>query len=206
MECYWAILSSGTGLLPYSYLYLTVFLLTIANTFNIVKITLIMRSTLVIITFCLAAIVACNNAEKNNNTASDTSMEAMDHHMAPAGEVSALPEVPAGAKVYFKNLKDGQTVTSPFKIEMGVSGMTVDSAGAVKPASGHHHLIIDDGDSLAAGTTVPKDSLHLHFGNAQTETTLTLPPGKHKLTLQFADGLHRSYGSQMAASVTVNVK
>jgi len=31
-------------------------------------------------------------------------------------------------------------------------------------------------------------------------------PGKHRLTLQFADGLHRSYGSKMATSVNITVK
>ncbi|MCL6524460.1 MAG: DUF4399 domain-containing protein [Thermoflavifilum sp.] len=118
----------------------------------------------------------------------------------------ALPAVPAGAKVFFKNLKDGEVVHSPFTVEMGVEGMQVDSAGPVKPGSGHHHLLIDDGDSIATGEVIPKDSTHLHFGNAQTQVVLNLPPGKHKLTLQFADGMHRSYGSQMATSITVQVK
>ena len=87
-----------------------------------------------------------------------------------------------------------------------VTGVAVDSAGTVRSGSGHHHLIIDDGDSLAAKIVVPKDSTHLHFGHAQAATELSLPPGKHKLTLQFADGAHRSLGSQLSATVTVNVK
>jgi hypothetical protein len=53
---------------------------------------------------------------------------------------------------------------------------------------------------------VPKDSTHLHYGKGQTEAEVKLSPGKHKLTLQFADGLHRSYGSKLAATVSVNVK
>ena len=72
--------------------------------------------------------------------------------------------------------------------------------------TGHHHLLIDGDDSIPMGIVIPKDSTHLHFGKAQTETTITLPPGKHKLTLQLGDGLHRSYGSQLTATVTVNVK
>jgi len=118
----------------------------------------------------------------------------------------ALPTVPAGAKVYFKNLKDGQVVQNPIRVEMGVLGMRVDSAGLVREGSGHHHLLIDDGDSIPTGQVIPKDSTHLHFGNAQTEAVLQLPPGTHKLTLQFADGMHRSYGQQMAASITIQVK
>jgi hypothetical protein len=103
-------------------------------------------------------------------------------------------------------LKDGQSVTSPFKVEMGASGIAVDTAGSMAANTGHHHLLIDDGDSIPMGTVVPKDSTHLHFGKGQTETTLTLPAGKHKLTLQLGDGLHRSYGAALASTITVNVK
>src|ERR1700742_3384352 len=112
--------------------------------------------------------------------------------------ITPVPAVPAGAKVFFKNLKDGQTVTSPVKVEMGLEGLKLDPAGAIVAGSGHHHLLIDAGDSIPAGTVVPKDSTHLHFGKAQTSTEVTLAPGKHRLTLQFADGIHRSYGGQLA--------
>ncbi|MBS1933046.1 MAG: DUF4399 domain-containing protein [Bacteroidetes bacterium] len=120
--------------------------------------------------------------------------------------VPALPDVPAGAKVFFKNLKNGQTVKSPVKVEFGVEGIALDTAGAVKAGSGHHHLLIDAGDSIAAGTVVPKDSTHLHYGKAQTEAEITLTPGEHMLTLQYADGIHRSYGAKLAATVKVKVK
>lgn len=166
-----------------------------------------MRTLSFLTVLMLVGLVACNNAGKSDNAASDSSsMAAMDHSMTTTSPDNALPAVPDGARVYFKNLKDGQTVTDPFMVEMGVDGMSVDTAGAVRAGSGHHHLLIDAGDSLAAGTTVPKDSAHLHFGNAQTQTELNLSPGKHQLTLQFADGLHRSYGSQLANSISVNVK
>jgi hypothetical protein len=108
--------------------------------------------------------------------------------------------------VFFKNLKDGETVTSPVKVEMGATGISIDSAGAVKPNSGHFHIIVDGEDSIASGEVISKDSTHIHYGNAQQEATLTLPPGKHKLVLQFADGAHRSYGNKLASTVTINVK
>jgi hypothetical protein len=82
----------------------------------------------------------------------------------------------------------------------------VDTANLVVAGSGHHHLFINAEDSLATGETIPKDSAHVHFGKGQTEYELSLPPGKYKLTLQLADGLHRSYGSKLAAHITVNVK
>lgn len=156
----------------------------------------------------MLGLAACNGGDKSadlkdTTAAKDTSMAAMKMTDTAA---STLPAVPAGAKVYFKNLKDGQTVTNPVKIEFGVDGIALDTAGALKPNSGHHHLLIDAGDSIAAGLVVPKDSTHLHFGKAQTGTTITLTPGKHRLALQYADGIHRSYGSQLSYAITVDVK
>ena len=39
----------------------------------------------------------------------------------------------------------------------------------------------------------------------QTEAVLDLPPGDYKLTLQFADGLHRSYGKDLSATINIKV-
>jgi hypothetical protein len=98
---------------------------------------------------------------------------------------------PPGATVYFINLKDGDTVTSPFKIQFGLTGMGVAPAGVEKPNTGHHHLIIDAtlaGDDLK--TPIPADANHLHFGGGQTEATVTLPPGQHTLQLVLGDWSH----------------
>ncbi len=109
--------------------------------------------------------------------------------------------------VDFVNLKDGDSVKSPFKVKMAVNGMKVRPAGedAEDKTSGHHHLIID-GTSVPSGQVIPADDTHLHYGKAQTETKINLSPGKHTLTLQFADGAHRSYGGQFSKTITVNVK
>jgi len=61
-------------------------------------------------------------------------------HFAHAGETPA----PANAKVYFINIKDGDTVTSPVTIRFGLSGMGIAPAGTQVENTGHHHLIIDD--------------------------------------------------------------
>lgn len=157
----------------------------------------------------LVGMVACNNAD-NKTTTSDTAKAATADTMNMAKDsgqaVPPLPTVPSGAKVYFKNLKDGETVKSPVKVEMGVDGMMLDTAGAIVAGTGHHHLLIDAGDSINAGVVVPKDSAHLHFGKAQSSAEVKLTPGKHVLTLQFADGIHRSYGGKMAATIHVTVK
>ena len=153
--------------------------------------------------------VACNNASNDAKPTTDSTATHADHdtmHHATAGtDIAPVPDIPAGAKVYFKNLKNGQTVTSPFKVEFGADNIAVDTANGIRPASGHHHLLIGL-DSIPHGVVVPKDSVHLHFGNAQKETELSLPPGKHKISLQFADGIHRSYGSKLSSTITVDVK
>jgi hypothetical protein len=158
----------------------------------------------------LLGLFACNNSSEKTDTTDTTAKSSTDtmtmHHDTAAAAITPLPAVPAGAKVFFKNLKNGQTVKSPFKVEFGVEGMKLDTAGPIVAGSGHHHLLIDAEDSLAAGTVVLKDAQHMHFGKAQSGTELTLPAGKHKLTLQYADGIHRSYGGQLSASITVNVK
>ncbi len=166
-----------------------------------------MRTSIFLASLLFLGLAACNNTGKNGNTSSDSMQtEKMDHAPVSPSQAQALPEVPADARVYFKNLEDGQTVSSPFKVEMGVEHMKVEPSGEIKAGSGHHHLLIDAGDSMASGAVIPADTNHLHFGKGQTETELKLPKGKHQLTLQFADGIHRSYGSQLANSITVTVE
>jgi len=91
---------------------------------------------------------------------------------------------------------------------MGTEVMKVDTAnGPVTAGSGHHHLLINSGDSVTTGTVIPKDSLHVHFGKGQAEYELKgLAPGKYKLALQMGDALHRSYGARMSAAINVEVK
>lgn len=167
----------------------------------------------VLIPFLILGMVACNDSgskegDKKADTVTAATADTTSHHPTAdtANAVAPVPAIPEGAKVFFVNLKNGQKIKSPFKVKMGVSGIALDSAGVIKPASGHHHILIDAGDSLAEGTVVPKDSTHLHFGNAQKEAELKLTPGEHTITLQYADGIHRSYGGKLASSVKVTVQ
>lgn len=108
------------------------------------------------------------------------------------------------AKVFFIEPADGATVESPFKIKMGVSGMEVKPAGETVEGTGHHHLIINGG-ALQAGKIVPSDEKHLHYGKGQTEAELELEPGEYDLTLQFADGVHASYGKPLSSTIHITV-
>lgn len=166
-----------------------------------------MKKILVIPAILLSGLIACNSGNNSETTTTtDSSATDTSHASMDMSSESSLPAVPDGATVFFKNLKDGQTVSSPVKVEMGANGISVDSAGAVKPNSGHFHILVDAEDSIPAGQVIAKDSSHLHFGNAQQEATLTLSPGKHKLALQFADGAHRSYGNKLDQVISITVK
>jgi hypothetical protein len=114
----------------------------------------------------------------------------------------------AGAQssgVVFTEPPNGTVVTSPFKVRFQARDMKVVPAGDMTPNTGHHHLIIN-GSAVATGDVVTFDATHLHFGKGQTETDLTLPPGRYTLTLQFANGAHQSYGETMSETIEVTVK
>jgi hypothetical protein len=107
--------------------------------------------------------------------------------------------------VDFVEPKNGATVATTFKVKFAVDGMTVAPAGELNPGTGHHHLLINTAD-IDENVSIPMDEKHRHFGKGQTETEITLPPGKHKLTMQFADGAHRSYGAKFRKTIEVEVK
>ena len=109
---------------------------------------------------------------------------------------------PVAAKlVYFVNIKDGDKVTSPFRVAFVVSGMGVApvKAGAIE-GTGHHHILIDLPLPVDIKKAIPFDKPdefqhqhYKHFGKGETETVLSLPPGKHTLRLLFADHAHVPY-------------
>ena len=108
--------------------------------------------------------------------------------IAAAAMAQAETAAPPNGVVYFIDLKDGDTVKGPFKIQFGLSGMGVAPAGVEKSNTGHHHLLIDTTlTPEQAKEPIPADDHHLHFGGGQTETTLTLPPGRHTLQLVLGD-------------------
>jgi len=114
------------------------------------------------------------------------------------------PSVP-GARVYFINIKDGQTLKSPFLIQFGLtSEMGIAPALADWPDTGHHHLVIDS-TITNMNKSISNKHIHLHMG--QTEITLKLPTGKHTIQIFFADYSHIPHDPPvMSEVITVNVE
>jgi Domain of unknown function (DUF4399) len=100
---------------------------------------------------------------------------------------------------------NGATVGTTFKVRFGVNGMKVAPAGDIIADSGHNHLLINK-MPVPKGESVPFDDQHRHFGAGQTEAMITLPPGQYKLTSQFANGAHQSYGAPMSSTIQITVK
>lgn len=97
---------------------------------------------------------------------------------------------------------DGATVDKTFTVKFGIEGIALKPAGDQTAHSGHHHLLVDvDKAPLSdtplptslmpeSGVALPAGPQVLHFGKAQTETTITLTPGKHTLQLVLGDAYH----------------
>ena len=91
--------------------------------------------------------------------------------------------------VFFKNVKDGDVLSSPINLEFGVEAFELAPSGSMGERVGHHHLLVNR-DSIMKGVVIPSDVNHIHFGNGETKGTIELEPGSYLLTLQFADGKH----------------
>jgi hypothetical protein len=112
-----------------------------------------------------------------------------------------------GARAYFIKPFNHATVKSPFQVIFGAEGVEVKAvpAGRVPENMGHHDLLIN-GEGVPEGVAIPADKQHIHFDHGETRGEISLPPGNYMLTLQFADGLERSHGTDMSATISVTVR
>jgi hypothetical protein len=113
----------------------------------------------------------------------------------------------ANAEVYLIAPLNGATVHGPVTVRFGLKGMGIAPAGVKFDNTGHHHLIVDtDFSELKVDAPLPATDKIVHFGKGQTETTLTLTPGKHTLQLVFADYLHQSFNPPLySKKITITV-
>jgi hypothetical protein len=125
--------------------------------------------------------------------------------LAVAQDRSAAP---AGAEVYIISPSNGATVTGPVTVRFGLKGMGIAPAGVKFDNTGHHHLLIDtDLSQVKLDAPLPATDKILHFGKGQTETVVTLAPGKHTLELLFADYLHVPFDPTLhSKKITITVK
>jgi len=125
--------------------------------------------------------------------------------VAAVAQIARTPATP-GAELYFIAPTEGATVTGPVTVRFGLKGMGVAPAGIQLADTGHHHLIVD-AELPPLDKPIPADANHIHFGKGQTETTLTLAPGKHTLQLVLGDHLHIPHQPAVVSQkITITVK
>jgi Domain of unknown function (DUF4399) len=124
---------------------------------------------------------------------------------------SATPAAGAAAvtpSVEILSPAEGDSVTLPFTLTLGATGLEVVAAtGQREVGKGHHHLVIDadaaEGDTVALGG--PPSVIHM--GNGASERVLdSLPPGPHRIIAVFAWGDHVPMAGVKRDTVTIVVR
>jgi hypothetical protein len=124
----------------------------------------------------------------------------------PAATGAARQKAPDGTSVSFTGIKDGDTVSSPFKVGFAVTGAKIAPAGTTDPGTGHFHLLIDT-DLPLQDAPLPASDHVKHYGKGQTEDTVTLPAGTHTLQIELADGSHLPFDPPVLSDkISVTVK
>ncbi len=123
-------------------------------------------------------------------------------HAALAREPS-----PPGVEAYIVSPRDGAKVKGPVTVVFGLKGMGIAPAGIKLENTGHHHLLIDSDQPTDLAQPLPANEKTVHFGKGQTETTVTLPPGKHTLMLVLGDSLHVPHDpAVISKKITITVQ
>lgn len=154
----------------------------------------------------LALLAGCSRAP---DAAAPATADA-DHaeHTTETPAAASLPRTPApaDARVFIVSPRDGETVTTPVRVVFGAENIGVVPAGEKNDLAGHHHLLINT-DLADPGIPIPADDRHIHYGKAQTEAMVDLPPGTHTLQLVMGDYLHIPFDPVIASpkiTITVN--
>jgi len=125
-----------------------------------------------------------------------------------AAAVADRMAAPAGAEVYFIAPQNGAKVHGPVTVKFGLKDFGIAPAGIKFDNTGHHHLLVDiDIKDLNLDAPLPATDNVRHFGKGQTETVLTLAPGKHTLQLILGDYTHLSFDPALTSEkITITVE
>lgn len=142
---------------------------------------------------------------EEESTEAESAEEAAEDEGEDAGEEVATMEEPP-ISVSFLQPTDNAIIPVTSTVIMTATGVTIAPAGEVAEGQVHMHILIDV-PFVEAGTPIPNDEQHRHFGDASTTAELGLAPGSHTLRLQAADGAHVAlegdeYRDEIVVSVT----
>ncbi|TVP69748.1 MAG: DUF4399 domain-containing protein [Nitriliruptor sp.] len=132
-------------------------------------------------------------------------MADMDHTDA---EDYSIEDQPDDAAARFVSPSDGETVTSPFTVELAADGVELAPVGAPVAGEAHLHVMADIG-CYETGELIPGPSDEdeaegrFHLGDGSDSREIDLEPGTYELCVQLADGIHTAYGDTETITVTV---
>ncbi len=156
----------------------------------------------IIILFSIFLIISCES--NNNNNAVDEKISIQNVPISPPSIKRAVS--PAGSKIYFITPKNDEIISNPVSLEFGSEGVDIVPSGQDKPATGHHHIIID-AELPNMNLPIPADDNYVHFGDGSSSTQLTLEPGIHTLQLLLGDFLHIPHDPPLySEKITVTVE
>ncbi len=151
------------------------------------------------------ATLAAAAAGQEQEAAVETAPATETDESAPS-DSEAAPEDVEKPAVFFRQPTTNAIVPPTFTVLMGAEGLTIEPSGDIRAGAGHMHILIDT-EFIPAGTVIPTDEQHLHFGDGALEAELSLSPGEHTLYLQFADGAHTALeGDQFRDTIIVFVE
>ena len=141
------------------------------------------------------------------------------------------------AKISILEPQNGAIVPTTFTVKFGASGVDIVPAGTPDPADehaahhhdhssiekmghdhtaheamdhhamGHIHLLADVDVLPNPGSPIPMNANFIHLMQGQTETQLTLPPGKHTLQLILGTSSHMAPAIPVVSKkITITVK
>lgn len=143
-----------------------------------------------------AAIVAfsgCSSAEQSADATADS-----------LATTSAMAPAPVAA-VQILSPAEGDTITLPYTLTLGATGVEVIAANGLREEGrGHHHLVIDGDAPLSDSLPLAAAPVVIHLGTGATERVLdSLSAGPHRIIAVFASGDHVPWTN--VARDTVNI-
>jgi hypothetical protein len=189
------------------------------------------RRTAAVLSALLLVLAACGDDSDNatdagpvddiDGTSAEPSDDDLDATSAePSDDVSGtsadpaededydVADQPEDASATFVTPADGDTVSSPFEVEVAADGVEVVPAGEPAVGEAHLHVIVDAG-CLEPAEVIPGPSDdatadgYNHYGDGSTGGELELEPGTYELCTQLGDGVHQAYGQTETITVTV---
>lgn len=169
-----------------------------------------MKNFAIIVGLAIVAFLIYNFAIKGNqSTVQETVSETVQEQTKETVEIapSLISKAAEGADVFIMEPGDGTVVSSPVTVKFGITNMTVAKAGDDVEFSGHHHLLIDLEELPPMDAPLPATDQIIHFGGAQTETTIELEPGEHTLQLLLGNYLHIPHDKPvLSKKITITVE